>query len=45
MISSHYRKMLYIKKETSGRALRTAMIIPYMDERRIVISNKNYSVG
>jgi hypothetical protein len=43
--SGHHQKVLYIKKDLSGRALRTATIMPYLDERKIVISTRDHTFG
>jgi len=43
--SGHHQKVLYIKKYLNGGALRTATIMPYLDERKIVISTRDHNFG
>jgi hypothetical protein len=45
MISSHHRRVLYIKKDTGMSALRTATIMPYLEDREILVSSKDYQPG
>lgn len=45
IVSSHHRRVLYIKNEITGSALRTAIVMPFLDERKIIISTREKNCG
>jgi hypothetical protein len=38
-ISEAHKKILYIKKDRSNQAYRTAIILPFLDERVIILNS------